>query len=272
MSERHDLPHRRRSQRLERAGDRRLAIEHVRDEHLRCELFFTQLLAEFERLDVIKKFDHFFVGSVAERAEKGRSEKFPPAFAAVEIDVEQIARIELHFDPRTAVRNDPETIEHFAVEMDARFKRDSRRTMQLADHDALGAVDHERALRRHERDLAHVNFFFLRPFLLAELESDMERRAERLAFALCLERRQFRFADFVVAEIERRFFIVALDRKHFLEDRLEAGILPLGKRHVFLEEIDVGIELNLDEVWRLDAFLDGSEVDTFRHNGNIRDC
>ena len=137
--------------------------------------------------------------------------------------------------------------------------------MQLADDDALRAVDHERALRRHERDFAHVNFFFLRPLFLAELESDVERRAVGLAFALRLERRQFRLADFVMAEIERRLFVVALDRKHFLENGLEPGHFPLRKRHILLEEIEVGIELNLDEVWRLDAFLNGSEVDTFRH-------
>ena len=41
--------------------------------------------------------------------------------------------------------------------------------------------------------------------------------------------------------------------------------LRLLRRHVLLEELDVGVELDLDEVWRLDAFLDVSEVDTFRH-------
>src|ERR1700686_1194252 len=137
MPKREDLAHGRRRERLEGTSDRRFAIEHVGDQHLCRELFFAQLLAEFERLDVIKKFDHFLVGPVAERAEKSRGEEFPPALAAIEIDVKQIARIELHFDPRTAIRNDPETVEHFAVEMDARFKRHARRTMILADHDAL---------------------------------------------------------------------------------------------------------------------------------------
>ena len=139
------------------------------------------------------------------------------------------------------------------------------RTMQLADDDALRAVDDERALRRHERNFAHVNFLFLGPLFLRELESDVERRAVGLAFALRFERGQLRLADLVVAEIEHRLFVVALDRKDFLEDGLQAGHFPLRNRHVLLEEIEVGIELNLDEVWRLDAFLDGSEVDTFRH-------
>jgi hypothetical protein len=150
--------------------------------------------------------------------------------------------------------------------MDARLKRDARGAMELADHHALRAIDDERPLRRHERDFAHVNFLLLGSLLLAELERDMERRAVGLAFTLRLEGRQLRFANLIMAEIESRLFIVAFDRKHLFEHGLEAGILPLGKRHVLLEEIDVGVELDLDEVWGLDALLDGSEVDTFRHN------
>ena len=265
MPERHDLANGRRGERLESARDGRFAVEHVRDQNLGRELFFAELLAQLQGLDGVEKFDDFLVGAVAESAEKSGREEFPAAFAAIEIDVKQIAGIELHFDPGTAIRNNPETVENFAVEMDARFEGDSGRTMQLADDHALRAVDHERSLRRHERDFAHVNFFFLRPLFLAELESDMQRRAVGLAFALRLERAQFRFADFVMAEIERRLFVVALDRKNFLENGLEAGNFPFRKRHVLLQEIDVGIELNLDQVWRLDAFLNGSEVDTFRH-------
>ena len=86
----------------------------------------------------------------------------------------------------------------------------------------------------------------------------MERRAEGLAFALRFEGAQLRLADFVMAEIERRLFVVALDRENFLEDGLQAGILPLGERNVFLEKVDVGIELNLDQVWRLDRLLEWS--------------
>src|SRR5947209_871125 len=142
--------------------------------------------------------------------------------------------------------------------------------MELGDDHAFRAIDHERSLRGHERDLAHVNFFFLRPLLLAELEGDVERRAESLAFALRLEGAQLRLANLVMAEIEGRLFIVALDWEYFLEHRLESGIFPFRERHVFLEKIDVRVELNLDQIWRLDAFLDGSEVDAFlsafRHN------
>ena len=55
--------------------------------------------------------------------------------------------------------------------------------MQLADDDAFGAIDDKRALRRHERQFAHENFFFLRALFFLEQEGDMERRAVGQAFA-----------------------------------------------------------------------------------------
>ena len=204
MAERHDLADGGQGQRLEGARHGHFAVEHVRGQHLGRELLFVELLAQLQLLDVVEKLDDFFVRAVAERAEESRGEKFPAAFAAIEIDVKQVAGIELHFDPGTAIRNDAEAVEHFAVEMDARLESDARGAMQLRNDDALGAVDDERALRRHERDFAHVNFLFLRPLLFPELESDVERRAESLAFALRFEGAQFRLADFVMAEIESR--------------------------------------------------------------------
>ena len=60
--------------------------------------------------------------------------------------------------------------------------------MELRNNHALGSVDHECALRGHERDFAHVNFFFLRAFFFAELEGDVKGRAVGLPFALGFER------------------------------------------------------------------------------------
>ena len=79
------------SERLEGARDRRFAVEHVSDQNFGRELFFVELLAQLQRLDVVEKFDDFFVRAVAERAEESRRQKFPAAFAAIEIDVKQIA-------------------------------------------------------------------------------------------------------------------------------------------------------------------------------------
>jgi hypothetical protein len=113
--------------------------------------------------------------------------------------------------------------------------------MQLRNDDALGAVDDESALRRHERDLAHVDLLFLRPTLFAQLESDMERSAESLAFALRLERAQLWLADFVMAEVEDSLLVVTLDRENFAEDGLEPVILAFTEWNVLLQKIDIRI-------------------------------
>ena len=93
-----------------------------------------------------------------------------------------------------------------------------------------------------------------------QLESDVQRRAERLTFALRFERTQFRLADFVMTEIENGFFVVTLDWENFLENCLQSVGLPFRERDILLQEVDIRIELNLNQVWGLDRLLDASEV------------
>ena len=104
--------------------------------------------------------------------------------------------------------------------------------MQLADHDALGAVDDEGALRRHEGQFAHVHALFLDVLVLAQAESDVERRGEGLALALALQRAELGLADLVIAELELDLLVVALDRENFRENGLEAFVLALGWREL----------------------------------------
>ena len=62
-------------------------------------LLFVEFLAQLQLLDVVKKLDDLFVRAVAEGAEESGGEKFPAALAAIEINVKQIAGVELHLDP-----------------------------------------------------------------------------------------------------------------------------------------------------------------------------
>jgi len=121
-----------------------------------------------ELLDFVKELENFLVGAAglfaivlalpdaaldiqkAQGAEECRRQKFPAAFLAVEIDVKQIARVKLRLIPRTAVGNDAEAVQDFPVGMLGGLERDARRPVQLADHHALGPVDDERALWRHQ--------------------------------------------------------------------------------------------------------------------------
>jgi hypothetical protein len=99
VPERHDLANGRQGERLESAGDGDFPVEHVGGQHLGGETFLIELLAQFELLDVVEKFDHFFVRSVAEGAKESGGEEFAAAFAAIEVDVKQIAGVELDLDP-----------------------------------------------------------------------------------------------------------------------------------------------------------------------------
>src|SRR5664280_475966 len=52
-------------------------------------------------------------------------------------------------------------MQHLAIGMLRRFEGQPGRPAQLADDDALGAVDDERALRGHQRQFAHEHLFRL---------------------------------------------------------------------------------------------------------------
>ena len=135
--------------------------------------------------------------------------------------------------------------------------------MQLAYYDALRSVNDESALRRHERDFAHINLLFLRAFFFSQLESDVQRRAVGLPFALRFQCGQFRLANVIMTKIEHRFLVIAFDWEDLLENSLEALIFPLGVRDILLQEVDVRISLNLNQIRGFDTFLDASKVNAF---------
>ncbi len=132
--------------------------------------------------------------------------------------------------------------------------------MQLADDDALGAVDDESALGRHERQFAHVHALFLDVLVFAQAEGDVEGSGEGLAFALAFQRAELGLTDFVIGELELDLFVVAFDGEDFGEDGLEAFVLALGKRNVFLEKIGVAVELNFNQVGGLDGLGQTPEI------------
>src|ERR1700731_4337778 len=71
--------------------------------------------------------------------------------------VENVLLVVLEFDPRTAVRND------LAQEVGAvvgGLEEYARRAVQLAYNDALGSVDDEGAVLRHQRNVTEENFLF----------------------------------------------------------------------------------------------------------------
>ena len=264
--ERDDLADGRLRERLKCAGQRDLAVLDVGGEHLRHERLVFEVFVQLQVLDLVEELEDVLVAAVAERAEEGRRQNFPPALAAVEVRVEQIVRVVLEFHPRPAIGDDAEAEEHLAVQMDRALEADAWRTVQLRDHDAFRAVHDERAGGRHQRDFAHVNLLLLHALFLLEVEGHVERRGVSLALAHALADAHLRLRQLVAREVQRDLLVVARDREHLAEHRLQSGLLALRGRDALLQEFLVGIGLQLDEIWRLCAFLDGSEVDAFRHD------
>ena len=152
-------------------------------------------------------------------------------------------------------------MQRFAVRMLGRFKRNAGRTVQLADDDAFGAVDDKRALRRHQRQLAHEHGFLLRSLLVLELKGDVEGRAVGDAFAQTFQPVLLRLADLITVIIQFGFAVVARDREDLFEDRLQAEQVPFGGGRAGLQKLDVRIDLDFDQVRRRDDFFDFTEVD-----------
>src|SRR4249919_759211 len=115
---------------------------------------------DVERVDLEERTQHFFV-VVAERAQQHRDRQLA---AAVDAGEQRVLGIELEVEPRAAVGNDARGVQQLAraVRLAAVVVEEhARRTVQLRDDDALGAVDDEGAVVGHERDLAHVDLLLL---------------------------------------------------------------------------------------------------------------
>ena len=105
-------------------------------------------VAQRDALDLIERAQNFLVGLHAQRAQENRAEEFA---LAVDADVQNILGVVLELDPRAAVGNNfPEEI----AAVVGRFVKHARRAVQLADDHALGAVDDERAVVGHQRNVA----------------------------------------------------------------------------------------------------------------------
>ncbi len=135
--------------------------------------------------------------------------------------------------------------------------------MQLADDDALGAVDDESALGRHEREFAHVYALFLDVLVFAETEGDVEGSGEGLTFANAIEKADLGFTDFVFGKFKLDLFVVTFDRKNFVKNGLQSLIFPAVGSDLLLQKIAVGVALNLDEVGHFNRFLQFAKRDAF---------
>ena len=195
------------------------------------EVKLRALGADVERVELEELFEDVLVGEADGLQQRGDRH----LATAVDPEEQEILGIELEVEPRAAVGNHAGREQQLAGRMRLAavvFEEHARRTVELRDDHALGAVDDEGAVFGHERDFAHVDFLLLHfldrvlgRFLVHDDQADFGAQrgavgeAALLAFDDVEGRRQQREAHELEAGIAR----VARDR----EDRRERGLQAL---------------------------------------------
>src|SRR4030095_16425930 len=110
--------------------------------------------AQNQLVDAVEAPDDLVGAAQTQGAEEDRRQELP---LAIDADVEQVLRVVLELHPRAAVGDDLRDIERLVF----RVEEGARRAVELRDDDALGAVDDERPVLRHQRDVAEIDLLLL---------------------------------------------------------------------------------------------------------------
>ena len=129
---------------------------------------------------------------------------------------------DLQLDPASALGDDPAGVQLLVARLDLDDEVDAGRAVELADDDALGAVDDELAAADHDRHVTQVDRFLEGRLALVEPEPDVERPAVGQAELAALVGVVARLAQVVVEILELERLVVALDREDLAEDPFQA--------------------------------------------------
>jgi hypothetical protein len=198
---------------------------------------------------------------------------------AVDPHAHAVALVDLELEPGAAGRD------HLAAEdvlvrglVDLALEVDTRGPDQLGDHDPLGAVDDERALAGHEREVAHEDGLALdlARAVVDELRRDEHRGGVGHVLVLALLDGVLGRLEPVVAEREGHGPGEVLDRGDLLEDLLEArlagkvlvALLLLraypGPPALVAEQPVKGVGLQGEQIRNLERLLDTGEGNAMR--------
>src|ERR1700686_5013396 len=110
------------------------------------------LVADNQPVRRIERLQNVFAGTQSQSAQENRAQEFA---LAVDTNVENILLVVFKLDPRSTVRNN---LSEEVSAIRGRLKEHARRAVQLADDDTLRAIDDERAVLRHQRNVAEKYF------------------------------------------------------------------------------------------------------------------
>ncbi len=125
MTQADQLANNSRGKRLKSSTDSDLAIAYVSDQNLGSNFLFVEFFTKLEILGFVEEIDDILVRRETHGAEECSGQKFAAAFAAVEIDVEEVCSIELNFDPRSTVGDNTKAVENFSIGVDGCLETDT---------------------------------------------------------------------------------------------------------------------------------------------------
>ncbi len=183
---------------------------------------------------------------------------------AVDAHADLVALVDLELEPCTTARDDASGDDVLVGRLvGSLVEVDTRRTHELRDDDALGAVDDERSLAGLQREVAHEDRLGLdlTREVVHELGLDVQRSGVGLATLLALLDRVLLRLEVRVRERQLHRLAEVLDRRDLLEDLAEtrdlvdvvaAGLLGLGHPGlpvVVPDEPTEGFGLQSQKVW-----------------------
>ncbi len=221
-------------------------IDDVVDRDLAFDLAGAAAVDDLFAGRIVKHADQ--IGVQAEFRIHGAEQRHGRELAAlVDADTDRVLLARVQLDPASALGNDAATERAAVAGLQLADVVDARAAVQLADHDAFGAVDDELAAAEHDRHVAEIDFFLDR-LLLGQLEPDAERPAIGQSQLATLVRLVPRLAQLVAQVFEPQRLVVAFDRKDFAQHRLDPLIDPLAGGLVVLQEPLVTAGLDLGEI------------------------
>ena len=176
---------------------------------------------------------------------------------AVDADVDDVLLVDLELEPRAAARDhlgvDDVLLRRRLVGVDAEV--DARRTHELRHHDALGAVDDERAALGHHGEVAHEDGLLLdlTGLRVHEARGDEQRARVRHVARAAVVLGVLRRVEDVVGQLELELAGEVLDRRDVGED--------LGD--TLFEEPLEGHALHRDQIGQLEHFVQLGKGQTF---------
>jgi hypothetical protein len=186
------------------------------------------------------------------------------------VDVDHVVDVHGELDPRPAERDDARADQPLPVRVRRLLEDDARRPVELADDDALGAVDDEGAQPGEQRELAEVDLLLddvaraldaVDLLVDHELQRRLERRREGHVALDALLDRVLRLAEGVADELEREVLVDVGNGEQVLEDALEAHVLALLARGVQLQQRLEGARLDVEQVGHLHPLVELAERD-----------